>query len=190
MVDTIERISNGVVPTTGPRVRRRIDANPETGPFNASGEPFWIEIEGDLTVGQIKTLTENTYWYDLFRLMAPHVHGWNAEDHAEAFEDAPPVLDAAGREIVPARRVAVAGELEAVPPPATGGPDAFLRVDERCRRWVLQRLCRLPVELTPDQKKLLSRLAGTPDGGHDATPPSPPAPSSPKKNRSSTTPAS
>lgn len=146
--------------------RRRVEGGEGT-PFAG----FWVELDAGLTNGQREALRRNTYWWDLHRLMAPLVLGWNyVAETVEAVAEPPVYGEDGATELVPARTVhRVTGE-EWLPPPCDAGPDVFLRVDAATKRWIRDRLIGLP-ELDGEALELLRRLAGTPDGAHDGSAP-------------------
>jgi hypothetical protein len=178
----------------GFRGRHRIEADP-AGEFAG----LFIEVD-DMTVGEQLALVRNSYFFDLYRLMAPLVLDWNVE--VPTFEEAVvPAECTEGGFAVEERTVVRQAGWERLAPPAQAGPDAFVRLSESQPEtvdWIIARLRGFPQAPGEMAKKALRLLAATPSGTRGGRPrpasaapsptPSPPAPPSSSRRSRSTSP--
>lgn len=188
----VETIATAAV-YRGPRVRRRIEAKPDT-----AFAGFWFEVdENNLTNGDVEALRRNTYWVDVLDLMARRIIAWNYVAEVLEATDEPAVLDEAGKEQAPARQVwHVAGE-EVIPPPAEGGVESLRRViaiegargvkaDDGTVGWMLARLRGYRDDLSEQVAKALALLANSSSGEQGENAPGADARPSPTRSRAST----
>jgi hypothetical protein len=146
------------------------------------GEPgtevdgFWIDVRQVRYGDAIQALLHNTYWIDLFEVMAPFVVGWNLE--GEIFEE---VEKPAAGERVPDRTSYVV-RYGPIPPPAEGGIEVFSKLPEAAWQWILECLHRSVFHRDEDPGKGESSSEPMPDGEQSETPA---ATSKPRRSRKS-----